>query len=189
MFTTIEVKSLSGGLLKRLRGAMGDDTWLYLEFHRMEGGLFGDTADAIRGIHLDGAPSHREPGWVPLDIVLRGGLHERRGTQDGYRRAFNRTLLIGDLTGDGRSDLLIEHTPRALRLFPGVQGPGLFARDPETVAVEVPNDEEYTWLADLNRDGKQDIVMHHPFTLRDPHGGRLRPPGAEAHRVALLITR
>lgn len=189
MFTTIGTGSLRGGLWKRLRGAMGDDTWLYLEFFRAEGGLFGDTADAVRGIHLDGAPSHREPGWVPLDVVLRGGLHESRGARDDHRRAFNRTLLIGDVTGDGRSDLLIEHTPWALHAFPGVPGPGLFARDPETVRVEVPNDGEYTWLADLNRDGKQDIVMHHPFTLRDPHGGRVLPPGREAQRVVLLIAR
>lgn len=189
MFTTIDVASLSGGLFKKLKGAMGDDTWLHLEFHRAERGVFGSAANAIRRIALDGAPSHREPGWVPLDIVLRGGLHESRRTQDDYRRAFNRTLLVGDVTGDGRSDLLIETTPRALDVFAGVPGPELFARNPQTVAVELPNDAEYTWLADLNRDGRQDIVIHRPFTLRDPHGGRLRPPGAERHRVTLLLAR
>ena len=51
------------------------------------------------------------------------------------------------------------------------------------VAVAVPNDEEYTWLVDLNKDGKQDILMHHPFTLRDAHGARRLPPGTEPHRV------
>ncbi len=189
MFTTIDVASLSGGLFKRLKGAMGDDTWLHLEFHRAERGVFGEAANAVRRIQLDGAPSHREPGWVPLDVVLRGGLHENRRTQDSYRRAFNRTLLVGDVTGDGRSDLLIETTPWALDAFAGVPGPELFARNPRTVAAELPNDGEYTWLADLNRDGRQDIVVHHPFTLRDPHGGRLRPPGAERHRVTMLVSR
>ena len=189
MFTTIDVASLSGGLLKRLKGAMGDDTWLHLEFHRAERGVFGSAANAVRRIALDGAPSHRERGWVPLNIVLRGGLHESRRTQGDYRRAFNRTLLIGDVTGDGRSDLLIETTPWALDVFAGVPGPELFARSPQTMAVELPNDGEYTWLADLNRDGGQDIVIHLPFTLRDPHGGRLSPPGAERHRVTLLVSR
>ena len=61
MFTTIDVASLSGGLFKRLKGAMGDDTWLHLEFHRAERGVFGSAANAIRRIALDGAPSHREP--------------------------------------------------------------------------------------------------------------------------------
>ena len=189
MFTTIDVASLSGGLIKRLKGAMGDDTWLHLEFHSAERGVFGSAANAVRRIQLHGAPSHREPGWVPLDVVLRGGLHEGRRTQDGYRRTFNRTLLVGDMTGDGRSDLLIETTPWALDAFAGVPGHELFARNPQTVVVDLPNDGEYTWLADLNRDGKQDIVMHHPFTSRDPHGGRLRPPGAERHRVTLLVSR
>jgi len=93
------------------------------------------------------------------------------------------------VTGDGRSDLLIKSTPWALGAFRGVPGPELFAWRSESVKVEVPNDEEYVWLADLDRDGRQDIVMHHPFTRRDPHGGRLLPPGTEAQRVTLLIAR
>ena len=42
---------------------------------------------------------------------------------------------------------------------------------------------------DLNRDGRQDIVMHHPFTLRDGHGTPLRPSGTEPQRVTLFIAR
>ena len=36
--------------------------------------------------------------------------------------------------------------------------------------------EKYTWLVDLNKDGKQDILMHHPSTTGP-------------HRVAMLIDR
>ena len=140
-------------------------------------------------IALDGVPSHREPGSVPLDIVLRGATHERRKTQKSWPRAFNSTLLIGDVTGDGLSDLLIGQHPRHLALFVGVPGPDLFSRRPQDVAVAVPNDEEYTWLVDLNQDGKQDILMHHPFTLRDLHGAPKQPPGTEPHRVTMLIAR
>ena len=50
----------------------------------------------------------------------------------------------------------------------------LLARQPQEVAVALPGDERNTWLADLNRDGKQDILMHHPFTT-------------EPHRVTMLI--
>ena len=73
MFTTIEVKYLESSLWKRFKGFMGDDIWLNLEFYRMEGGRYPDTPNATRRIALDGVPSHKEPGWVPLDIVLRGG--------------------------------------------------------------------------------------------------------------------
>ena len=34
--------------------------------------------------------------------------------------------------------------------------------------------EEYTWLVDLNEDGVQDLLMHHPSTT-------------EPHRVVMLI--
>ena len=110
MLTTIDLDFLESSLWKRLKGFMDDDISLDLEFYHMEGGLHADNPNAIRRIALDGAPSHREPGWVPLDIVLRGGKHESRNTQKSYLRAFNRSLLIGDVTGDGRSDLLIDQT-------------------------------------------------------------------------------
>ena len=189
MFTTIKVEYLTSSLWKRWKGFWGDDIWLNLEFYRMEGGRYPDTADTARRMPLDGTPSSSEPGRVPLDIVLRGGTHESRTRQEVWPRAFNRTLLIGDVTGDGRSDLLIEWTYRQLNVFVGVPGPGLFARRPQEVAVAIPNDEEYTWLVDLNNDGRQDVLMHHPFTSRDRGGAPTRPPGTEPHRVTIPIAR
>ena len=189
MFTTIEVEYLESSLWKRFKGFMGDDIWLDLEFYRMAGGRCCDQPNATRRIQLDGVPSHQEPGWVPLDIVLRGATHASRRTQKQYLRAFNRTLLIGDVTGDGRADLLIESSHRELRVFVGVPGPGLFAQRPQKVAVALPHDAEYTWLVDLNEDGKQDILMHDPFPLRDVHGGPQQQPEAQSQRVALRIAR
>lgn len=176
MFTTIEVAYLESSLWKRLKGFMGDGVWLDLEFYPMKEGLHSDEPNAIRRMQLDGHPSVREFGWVPLDIVLRGAMHEERKTQKRHLRAFNTTLLIGDVTGDGRSDLLIEETHRKLLVFAGVPGPDLFTRQPQRVAVAIPNDEEYTWLVDLNRDGKQDLLMHHASTT-------------EPHRVTMLVAR
>ena len=187
MFATIGVRFLESSLWKRLKGFMGDDIWLDLEFYHAEDGRYTNRPSAIRRIALDGAPSHREPGWVPLDIVLRGATHESRNTQESHLRAFNRTLLIGDVTGDGHSDLLVESTHEELNVFVGVPGPDLFARRPQTVKVALPNDEEYAWLVDLNKDGKQDLLMHHPFTLRDAHGAQTGRPGTEPQRVTILM--
>ena len=187
MITTINLGFLKGSVWKSIKGFMGDDIWLGLEFYQMEEARYPDTPNTTRGIALDGVPSHREPGWVPLDVVLRGATHERRKTQKSYPRAFNATLLIGDVTGDGRLDLLIADHPRITVVFSGVPGPEIFSQQPQEVKVAVPNDEEYTWLVDLNKDGVQDILMHHPFTRRDAHGAPMQPPGTEPHRVTLLI--
>lgn len=189
MITTIDTKFLKGSFWKRIKGFMGDDIWLDLEFYQMQEGRYPDTPNTTHRIALDGVPSHREPGWVPLDIVLRGGTHESRNTQKNYPRAFNTTVRIGDVTGDSRLDLLLGDHPRIMRVFVGMPGSGMFARQSQEVAVAMPNDEEYTWLVDLNKDGVQDLLMHHPFTLRDAHGAPIGSPGTESHRVSILIAR
>jgi hypothetical protein len=189
LLTTIEVRFLEASLWKRIKGFMGGGILLDFEFYQTGDGLYPDEPNATRRLGFIGASDHRTPGWVPLDLVLRGGTHESRKTQKGWPRAFNKNFLIGDVTGDGRADLLFERTFRGLDVFVGVPGPDLFARRPQKVAVVVPNDGEYTWLVELNKDGKQDILMHHPFTLRDIHGTPKRPPGTEPHRVVMLIAR
>ncbi|MDE0177260.1 MAG: VCBS repeat-containing protein [Gammaproteobacteria bacterium] len=187
--TSIENKYLEGSLFKRIKGFMGDDVWLNVAFHHVRDDRIPDRATATRRIQLDGAPSPREPGWVPLEVVLQGGKHARRRDREQYLRAFNKSLFIGDVTGNDRADLLIEWTHRELHIYEGVPAPGLFADEPQKVTIELPNDEEFAWMTDLNRDGRQDIVMHHPFTNRDAHGAPMELPGTESHRVTLLIAR
>ncbi|MDE0177244.1 MAG: VCBS repeat-containing protein [Gammaproteobacteria bacterium] len=187
--TSIEKKYLEGSLFKRIKGFMGDDVWLNVAFYHVRDGRIPDRATATRRIQLDGAPSPREPGWVPLEVVLQGGKHARRRDREQYLRAFNKSLFIGDVTGNDRADLLIEWTHRELHIYEGVPAPGLFADEPQKVTIELPNDEEFAWMTDLNRDGRQDIVMHHPFTNRDAHGAPMELSGTESHRVTLLIAR
>jgi hypothetical protein len=124
---------------------------LDLDFYRMEGGIYPDKPTATRKINT----------------VSLG--------KSGEKAARLPSVLIGDVNGDSRSDLLVQKGREELRVFLGVPGPDLFARRPQKVAVAMPN-EEFTWLVDLNKDGKQDILMHHPSTT-------------EPHRVIMLITR
>ncbi len=187
--TTIEDRFLTGGLWKRFKGAMGDDVLMQLAFHRMRDGQYSAAPDTVRTRALDGPPSHREHGWVPAEIVLRGATHEGRRNQAIWPKAFNSTVRFGDVTGDGRLDMFVADHPRFVEVFVGIPGRELFAEEPARIRLSAPNDEEYTWLTDVNRDGKQDVVMHHPFTAKDVHGGRLRAAGAEPHRVTVLMAR
>jgi len=154
MFTTIEI-----GTFKTIRMIIGTlvtgSVSLELELYRMEGGIYPGKPNATRKTK---AVSHGE---------------------SGERSAVFPSVLIGDVNGDGRSDLLVQKGRNELRVSLGVPGPDLFARRPQKVAVAMPN-EEYTWLVDLNRDGKQDILMHQGPTGHEPD---------KPHQVTLLVAR
>ena len=187
LVTTIGAPLVRGTLLRRFAGFMGGEIPLHLEFFRLEDRRYPDAPGATRRINLQYPGAHRGPGWVPLDLALRGGTHERRLTEATHRRAFNTAVLVGDVTGDGRADLLIgrdrgeppgprRHADDSLHVFAGEPGPDLFSREPRELVLPLPEDGEHIWLADLDRDGRQGIVMHHVSTT-------------EPHRVTVLLAR
>ena len=148
MFTTIKPRLLKaiGMIVGALLTGSGS---LDLEFYSMDGRVYPDKPSATRKIRS-------YPG-------------------DSGKKTAHLSVLIGDVNGDRRSDLLVQKGPEELRVYLGVPGPDLFARRPQKIKVTMPN-EEYTWLVDLNKDHKQDVLMHHPSTTKP-------------HRVTILIAR
>jgi len=146
----IMVTSFEFGIATIIRALLMGSTTLDLEFYRMEDSVYPDKPNVTRKITAEFDFSTGE--------------------------AFFPSVLITDLNGDGHADLLVQENREELRIFVGVPGPGLFSRRPQKVAVAMPDDEEYTWLVDLNKDGRQDILMHHRSTT-------------QPHRVTMLIAR
>jgi len=124
---------------------------------------------------------------VSMDAELYGmedGVYPEDATRDfetdfDIRRGgggFFPAVLVGDVNGDGRSDVLVGKSREALHVFLGVPGPELLARDPLEVQARLPRDERNSRLVDLDRDGRQDVLLYHASTTGP-------------QRVSLLIAR
>ncbi len=153
--TDIMFREVDVGLTGMGRALIGNSVALNLEFHRGEDGVYPSRPTARRKI-------------------------KRFAPFAGVGNVYFPTILVGDVNGDGRADLLAGHSPEILHVFPGVQGPGLFARRPVAVAVDLPADERDVVLADLNGDSKLDIVVQFRPTERLPDA---------PHRIVTLIAR
>lgn len=84
------------------------------------------------------------------------------------KRVFFPAVLLGDVNGDKRPDLLIGKNWEEMHLFPGVPGPELFAQKPQKITVAMPEDERNIRLVDLNKDNKKDILIYYRANT-EPH--------------------
>ncbi|MCZ6852985.1 MAG: VCBS repeat-containing protein [Gammaproteobacteria bacterium] len=144
------ITSFELGIGSIIRTLLTGSASLDLEFYRLEDGVYPNRPNVTRKIKAEFDYSTGNT-FVP-------------------------SVLIADLNDDGHADLLVQEDLEELRIFVGIPGPDLFSRRPQKVAVAMPDDEAYTWLVDLNKDGRPDLLMHHRSAT-------------ESHRITMLIVR
>lgn len=121
------------------RAILASSISLDLEFYRLEDGIYPNQPNGELHVKPD------------FEFILGG------------RGPFFPTILVGDVSGDGRADLLVGENWEELHVYPGVPGQNVFGQQAEIVRVALTaNGEEDARLADLNRDGKQDVLVNHP---------------------------
>ena len=90
-----------------------------------------------------------------------------------------RWLDTGDVTGDGLADLLVP-VDSEIEVYAGTGDAKLFEKEPTTIPVNFPDTTMPggVTIADLNADGRDDIVMRFPPTDED-----------EANRIGVVLSR
>lgn len=145
----IMFRDVNIGVSGMMRALLGNSVMMDVEYYRIEDGIYPNKPTATHKIRPD------------INLFDKQNI-------------FFSPVLMADVTGDRRLDLLVGKSREELQVFVGVPGPELLAQQPKKVAVTLPMDERNTRLVDLNKDSQQDILMYHPSTT-------------EPHRVTLLV--
>jgi len=130
----ILVLSIDLGLGKIIAALLTGSSSIELGFYRMSEGIYPPTPNVTRKLKVEFDLSTGET-FIP-------------------------SVLVADVTGDGRSDLLIQHGREELRVYEGIAGAELFKRGARKFELEMPDSEDSISLVDLNNDNRKDVMLH-----------------------------
>ena len=129
--------AVNTGLFGMFRAIVGNSVAMDLSLYRLRHGRYAEKPDATLRLGRRFAPLDRRGPLFP-------------------------TVLVGDVNGDGRADLVTGERWDELAINLGQDGDAPFAATAIRVAAAVPGDERRARLVDLDLDGKMDVVIAHP---------------------------
>ncbi|MEX1237135.1 MAG: VCBS repeat-containing protein [Pseudomonadales bacterium] len=129
----IVVSSVQIGIGKIIAALITGSINIDLDFYKMTKGVYPDSPNATR--------------TITSTFNLSSG------------EVFFPFVLIADVNGDSYADLLVQDGVDTIRIYEGEEGPGLFSRRVVKIKAKLPNDADLVTLADLNGDGRQDVIM------------------------------
>lgn len=135
--TDIALAAVDTGLVGMVKAMTGKSITIDLALYRLRDNAYPKKPDVVRRVRTRFAPFDKRGVLFPL-------------------------VLIGDVDGDGQADLLTGNRWDRLSVNYGGPGQDPFAGDPLHVTVDLPSNEANSMLADLNHDGHQDVILHHP---------------------------
>lgn len=98
------------------------------------------------------------PAGTPAEAARRRLLVEDLGDQDGAAARFP-PLLRGDLDGDGAAELIVGYPGEGLRIYRGRDSEEGVSRRAQRVSLGLDRDERAARLADLDRDGDDELIV------------------------------
>ena len=151
----------------------GDVDILYKDVKTTLGGMIRAMAGKSIAIDLECYRMHE--GTYPRKPTYRRKI---RPTLEIFEteRVFFPAVLFGDVNEDNRYDIIIGKNWNEMHIYLGLPEPKLFAKQPQKVAISMPNDERNLRLININTDNKKDILIYHPDTEK-------------SHRVIMLISK
>ncbi len=117
------------------------------------------TALITGSINIDLNFYQMTDGTYPGKPVLKREMTATFSLSSGD--VFFPSVLIDDVDGDQVDDLMVQEGEDKLRIFMGGNNGKLFARKSVDIDVSMPNEPDLVEIADLNGDGKSDILMRH----------------------------